>query len=294
MLQNQDHDKKAACCGSIIFILGTHFIIFGTITRPMLNIVDDKRKQTLGKHGKPITAYYPIPLPIKEGLNQKFILHLAAGENKKKKCSSIRIGLRREAVSVAGSLQAVGAGQGRTSTLLGSSLSQSKEAHLLRKLWLKKSPFMLSGVLFTSKKKIKINKFWFWLQLSMLQISPIIAVGISENLCRQISRNTFLTLRFNCCVTYGWNQVRWKSTRQFIQRPAHDSVCASTWAPVPNYSSCRTVRDRVNVNEPVCEHALFCAFPQRGVFPIIFKILSQIQAFILGTILVTGERAYLV
>lgn len=80
MLQNQDHDKKAACFGSIIFILGTDFIIFGTITRPMLNIVDDERKQTLGKHGKPITAYYRVPLPIKEGLNQKFILYLAAGE----------------------------------------------------------------------------------------------------------------------------------------------------------------------------------------------------------------------
>lgn len=79
MLRNQDHDKKAACSGSIIFILGTDFIIFGTITRLMLNIVHDKRKQTLGKHGKPITAYYPIPLPIKEGRSQKFILCLAAG-----------------------------------------------------------------------------------------------------------------------------------------------------------------------------------------------------------------------
>lgn len=79
MLQNQDHDKEAACCGSIIFILGRDFIIFGTITRLMLNIVDDKRKQTLGKHGKPITAYYPIPLPIKEGRSEKFILCLAAG-----------------------------------------------------------------------------------------------------------------------------------------------------------------------------------------------------------------------
>lgn len=79
MLRNQDHDKKAACWGFIIFIPGTDFIIFGAITRLMLNIVDDKRKQTLGKHGKPITAYYPLPLPIKEGRSSKFSLCSAAG-----------------------------------------------------------------------------------------------------------------------------------------------------------------------------------------------------------------------
>lgn len=108
MLQNQDRDKKAACFGSIIFILGTDFIIFGTITSPMLNIVDDKRKQTLGKHGKPITAYYRIPLPIKEGLNQKFILSLAAGE----KSAPALSGLRKETVTAALSLQAVPAAEG--------------------------------------------------------------------------------------------------------------------------------------------------------------------------------------
>lgn len=65
--------KSSMLHGSIAFILRTDFIIFGAITRPMLNIVADKRKQTLGKRGKPITAYYPIPPPVKAGLSQKFI-----------------------------------------------------------------------------------------------------------------------------------------------------------------------------------------------------------------------------
>lgn len=117
MLQNQDHDKKAACFGSIIFILGTDFIIFGTITRPMLNIVDDERKQTLGKHGKPITAYYRFPLPIKEGLNQKFILYLAAGEK-----SALALGV------VWGRRLLLQHSHCRQSQLQKAVLSQSKEA----------------------------------------------------------------------------------------------------------------------------------------------------------------------
>lgn len=117
MLQNQDRDKKAACFGSIIFILGTDFIIFGTITSPMLNIVDDKRKQTLGKHGKPITAYYRIPLPIKEGLNQKFILCLAAGE---KNAPALRV--------VWGKRLLLQHSHCRQSQLQKAVLSQSKEA----------------------------------------------------------------------------------------------------------------------------------------------------------------------
>lgn len=36
-------------------MLGTRFIIFGTITRLLLNMLNVKRKQTLGKCGKPIT-----------------------------------------------------------------------------------------------------------------------------------------------------------------------------------------------------------------------------------------------
>lgn len=43
------------CCVCIIFMLRTGFIIFGTITRLLLNMLNVKRKQTLGKCGKPIT-----------------------------------------------------------------------------------------------------------------------------------------------------------------------------------------------------------------------------------------------
>lgn len=43
------------CCVWIIFMLGTSFIIFGSITRLLLNMLNVKRKQTLGKCGKPIT-----------------------------------------------------------------------------------------------------------------------------------------------------------------------------------------------------------------------------------------------
>lgn len=53
-LTNQSHDKKPMCCVGIIFMLGTNFIIFGTITRLLLNMLNVKRKQTLGKCGKPI------------------------------------------------------------------------------------------------------------------------------------------------------------------------------------------------------------------------------------------------
>ena len=36
-------------------MLGTNFIIFGTITRLLLNMLNVKRKQNLGKCGKPVT-----------------------------------------------------------------------------------------------------------------------------------------------------------------------------------------------------------------------------------------------
>lgn len=42
-------------CMCIICIAGTSFIVFGTITRLLLNMLNVKRKQTLGKCGKPIT-----------------------------------------------------------------------------------------------------------------------------------------------------------------------------------------------------------------------------------------------
>ena len=43
------------CCVRIVFMLGTGFIVFGPITRLLLNMLNVKRKQTLGKCGKPIT-----------------------------------------------------------------------------------------------------------------------------------------------------------------------------------------------------------------------------------------------
>ena len=42
-------------CMCIICMAGTSFIVFGTITRLLLNMLNVKRKQTLGKCGKPIT-----------------------------------------------------------------------------------------------------------------------------------------------------------------------------------------------------------------------------------------------
>lgn len=59
--QNQSHDKKKerkqpnVLCMCIICMAGTGFIVFGTITRLLLNMLNVKRKQTLGKCGKPIT-----------------------------------------------------------------------------------------------------------------------------------------------------------------------------------------------------------------------------------------------
>lgn len=57
--QNQSHDENKkqpnVLCMCIICMAGTGFIVFGTITRLLLNMLNVKRKQTLGKCGKPIT-----------------------------------------------------------------------------------------------------------------------------------------------------------------------------------------------------------------------------------------------
>lgn len=185
MLQNQDRDKKAACFGSIIFILGTDFIIFGTITSPMLNIVDDKRKQTLGKHGKPITAYYRIPLPIKEGLNQKFILCLAAGE---KSAPALRV--------VWGKRLLLQHSHCRQSQLQKAVLSQSKEACCCHGSSDYRNRYWYYQV-YCSRMDI-ITVFMFGCSL---QYCKSCHCAVSENLSWQLNGNVYLMLRSNCCIT---------------------------------------------------------------------------------------------
>lgn len=51
----EQQQKTSVFCICIIFMLQTGFIVFGTITRLLLNMLNVKRKQTLGKCGKPIT-----------------------------------------------------------------------------------------------------------------------------------------------------------------------------------------------------------------------------------------------
>lgn len=46
------------CCAYHL-MLGTGFIIFGTITRLLFSMLNVKRKQTLGNQGKPITENTP-------------------------------------------------------------------------------------------------------------------------------------------------------------------------------------------------------------------------------------------
>lgn len=69
-------------------MLGTGFIIFGTITRLLLNMLSVKRKQTLGKYEKPITENVsaraletpgrprevcPLPSPTAENRQRSFL-----------------------------------------------------------------------------------------------------------------------------------------------------------------------------------------------------------------------------
>ena len=55
MIKKKKNKQPNVLCMCIICMAGTGFIVFGTITRLLLNMLNVKRKQTLGKCGKPIT-----------------------------------------------------------------------------------------------------------------------------------------------------------------------------------------------------------------------------------------------
>lgn len=55
MIKKNKTKQPNVLCMCIICMAGTGFIVFGTITRLLLNMLNVKRKQTLGKCGKPIT-----------------------------------------------------------------------------------------------------------------------------------------------------------------------------------------------------------------------------------------------